>query len=327
MIQNQPDIDFSKLKTFSIHDRKSKVSQDDFATPWQSGCTFQQFLNGLPKILAGADIRKTIDAIVCAVKNKRTVMLSMGAHVIKVGLNPLLIQLLEKGIIDSIAMNGAGIIHDTEIALAGKTSEDVSAALGDGQFGMARETAEFLCNAIDTTTHTQKGLGEAIGQAILDANLPHANQSLTASCVRLGIPVTVHVAFGTDIIHMHHGFNPSAAGNATYKDFQTFSSIVATLKQGVYMNMGSAVIMPEVFLKALTLTRNLGYDAHSFTAINIDFIRQYRSLTNVVNRPTESNGVGINIVGHHEILFPMIAWGVMEQLSSVGCIPIKSNIL
>ncbi|KPA19638.1 hypothetical protein MHK_000131 [Candidatus Magnetomorum sp. HK-1] len=314
MIKNRPEIDFSKLSTYSIYDRKSKVSQSDFAKPWQKGGSFQNFLDGLPDLLGATDLRKVIDAIVKAITNDHTVMLAMGAHVIKVGLNPLLIQLLEKGIIHAVAVNGAGIIHDTELALAGKTSEDVSAVLGDGQFGMAKETSEFVCNAIQKTVQSSEGLGKAIGQAILDANLPFADQSLMATCVRLGVPITVHVAFGTDIVHMHHGFNPEAAGAATYKDFNTFSSIVATLTEGVYLNVGSAVILPEVFLKALTLTRNLGFPVHSFTAVNMDFIRQYRPLTNVVNRPTESNGVGINLVGHHEILLPLIACGVMDAL-------------
>jgi len=312
-----PEIDFSKLSTYSIYDRKSKVSQSDFAKPWQKKGSFKNFLEGLPNLLGATDIRIVIDAIVEAIKNDHTVMLAMGAHVIKVGLNPLLIQLLEEGIIHAVAVNGAGIIHDTELALAGKTSEDVSAVLGEGQFGMAKETAEFICNAIQSTVQSSEGLGKSIGQAILDANLPFANQSLLATCVRLDVPITVHVAFGTDIVHMHHGFNPEAAGAATYKDFNTFSSVVATLTKGVYLNVGSAVVLPEVFLKALTLTRNLGFPVHSFTAVNMDFIRQYRPLTNVVNRPTASNGVGINLVGHHEILLPLIACGVMEKLEEI----------
>jgi len=314
MIQNIPEIDFAKLSTFSIHDRKSKVTLSDFASPWKPGHSFQQFIDGLPNILGGTDIKNVINAIVTAVQSNHTVMMAMGAHVIKVGLNPLLIQLFEKGIIHALALNGAGIIHDSELALAGKTSEDVAASLDDGQFGMAKETAEFICMAIEKSQETSCGLGKAIGQAILDENLPYANQSLLANCVRLDIPVTVHVAIGTDIIHMHHAFNAKAAGDATYKDFQTFASIVATLAQGVYLNVGSAVILPEVFLKALTLTRNLGYNVHAFTAINMDFIRQYRPLTNVVNRPTLSNGTGINLVGHHEILLPLIACGVMEKI-------------
>jgi hypothetical protein len=200
------------------------------------------------------------------------------------------------------------------LALAGKTSEDVAATLDDGKFGMAKETAEFICMAIENAGKSSDGLGHAVGQAILDAQLPYANYSLLANCVRLGIPVTVHVAIGTDIIHMHHEFNARVAGELTYQDFKTFTSIVATLKNGVYFNVGSAVILPEIFLKALTITRNLGFDVHSFTAVNMDFIRQYRPLTNVVNRPTLSNGTGINLVGHHEILLPIIACGVMEQL-------------
>jgi hypothetical protein len=238
----------------------------------------------------------------------------MGAHVIKVGLNPIIIDLMERRILTSVAMNGAGIIHDLELAMIGQTSEDVTAALGDGSFGMARETCAFLGQAIKTAKGGSAGLGETVGRAIIDKQLPLMDQSILAAGVRLDIPITVHVAIGTDIIHMHPGFDPRKTGAATHRDFRQFSSIVATLEKGVYLNVGSAVILPEIFLKATTLVRNLGHVLDEFTTVNLDFIKHYRPLTNVIERPTAKGGRGISIIGHHEILLPLIAAGVIEQL-------------
>jgi hypothetical protein len=307
-------LDLSKVKTYSLLDRKSKVKADDFARIWQKGSSFGVFLDSLPDILAGRDLRNVISAIATAYVDNRTIIFGMGAHVIKVGLNPIIIDLMERGIITSVAMNGAGIIHDVELAMIGQTSEDVAAALGDGSFGMARETCAFLGQAIQTVKGNKTGLGEAVGRAIFDQQLPMMDQSILAAGVRLGIPVTVHVAIGTDIIHMHPGFDPQKTGAATHRDFRQFSSIVATLEKGVYLNVGSAVILPEIFLKATTLVRNLGYSLDEFTTVNLDFIKHYRPLTNVVARPTVKGGQGISIVGHHEILLPLIAAGVIEQL-------------
>ncbi|MFC1578105.1 hypothetical protein ACFL36_03735 [Thermodesulfobacteriota bacterium] len=307
-------LDLSKVKTYSLLDRKSKVKTADFARIWQKGSSFRVFLDSLPDILAGRDLRNVISAISAAYVDNRTVIFGMGAHVIKVGLNPIIINLMERGIITSVAMNGAGIIHDVELAMIGQTSEDVAAALGDGSFGMARETCAFLGQAIQTVKGNKTGLGEAVGRAIFDQQLPMMDQSILAAGVRLGIPVTVHVAIGTDIIHMHPGFDPQKTGAATHRDFRQFSSIVATLEKGVYLNVGSAVILPEIFLKAATLVRNLGYSLDEFTTVNLDFIKHYRPLTNVIARPTAKGGQGISIVGHHEILLPLIAAGVIEQL-------------
>ena len=238
----------------------------------------------------------------------------MGAHVIKVGLNPIVIDLMERRLITGVAMNGAGIIHDVELAMVGRTSEDVAAALDDGSFGMARETCTFLSEAITSARDKSTGLGEAVGRTILEKQLPLMEKSILAAGARLGIPVTVHVAIGTDILHMHPGFDPQATGAATHLDFRLFSSIVATLDKGVYLNVGSAVILPELFLKATTLVRNLGYTLEDFTTVNLDFIKHYRPLTNVVNRPTAKGGRGINLVGHHEILIPLIAAGIIEEI-------------
>ncbi len=308
-------INLDKLKTYPLNSRKSKVSVTDFAVPWKRGLGFTDFLHRLPAILAADDIKGVIAAVVAAAQEQRTIAMGMGAHVIKVGLNPILIDLMERGALTALAMNGAGIIHDLELAMSGQTSEDVTASLGDGSFGMARETGEFLSQAIKAAGREKSGLGAAVGAAILAADLPHTDKSLLAAGRRLGIPVTVHVAMGTDIVHMHPGFDPAAAGEASHRDFRTFASVVATLEKGVYLNVGSAVIMPEVFLKATTLVRNLGYRLENFTTVNMDFIKHYRPMTNVVHRPTAGGGQGYSLVGHHEIMLPLVAAGIIEQLS------------
>jgi hypothetical protein len=307
-------LDLSKVKTYRLDHRPSKVSADQFARLWQKGSSFRVFMDSLPNILAGREIREVIAAICAAYADNRTVIFGMGAHVIKVGLNPTIIDLMERGIITGVAMNGAGIIHDAELAMIGRTSEDVAAALGDGSFGMAQETCEFLSLAVKNVKDSKIGLGEAVGRAIIDRQLPMLDHSILAAGVRLGIPVTVHVAIGTDIIHMHPGFDPKKTGAASHHDFRRFASMVATLEKGVYLNVGSAVILPEIFLKATTLVRNLGYILDEFTTVNLDFIKHYRPLTNVIARPTARGGKGISIVGHHELLLPLIAAGVIEQL-------------
>jgi len=307
-------IDTGKLKTYSISDRKSKVSADDFAVPWSKGGSLREFLERLPGILAGTDFREVISSMANAFIKKETILVGMGAHVIKVGLNPVIIDLMRRGIITAVAMNGAGIIHDSEIAMTGRTSEDVAASLGDGSFGMARETGEFLNGAIKRAGRDSLGLGEAVGKEIAEKDFPFRDKSILAAGAMLDIPVTVHVAIGTDIIHMHPGFDAGATGVATHRDFLSFASVVATLNEGVYLNIGSSVIMPEVFLKATTLARNLGHDISTFTAVNMDFIRQYRPMTNVVGRPTTKGGKGINLTGHHEIMLPLIAAGVIETV-------------
>jgi hypothetical protein len=307
-------IDLSGIKTYSLSDRKSKVTADDFAKTWQKGSSYRNFLESLPGILAGGQLKSVISAIVKAYRNNRTMIFGMGAHVIKVGLSPVVIDLMERGIITAVAMNGAGIIHDLELAMIGRTSEDVAAALHDGSFGMARETCAFLSQAIEAIPENDAGLGEAVGRSILEKQLPLMDKSILAAGARLRIPITVHVAIGTDIIHMHPGFDPQKTGAATHRDFRLFASIVATLDNGIYMNVGSAVILPEIFLKATTLVRNLGFRLAEFTTVNLDFIKHYRPLTNVIARPTAEGGQGINLVGHHEILLPLIAAGVIEAL-------------
>jgi len=221
---------------------------------------------------------------------------------------------MKKNVFTLIAMNGAGIIHDLETAMMGRTSEDVALSIGNGSFGMAKETSAFLNQAIKNAKTQSIGLGRAVGHMILKENLEFKNLSLTASGAALDIPVTVHVAIGTDIIHMHPDFDAGACGEASHYDFKWFSSNISNLENGVFINAGSAVIMPEVFLKAVSLARNLGHRLDDFTTVNLDFIRHYRPMTNVVNRPTLGKGKGFNIVGHHEILIPLIAAGVVESL-------------
>ena len=306
-------LDLGQVKTYSLAQRSSKVSTANFAKICQKGSTFRDFLNGLPDILAAADIKLVISALAAAARAKKIVILGMGAHVIKVGLNPVVIDLMERGVVNCVTLNGAGIVHDVELAMAGQTSEDVAAAIDDGSFGMAGDTAVFLENALAAQPEAG-GLGQAVGRAIEEKKLPYGEHSILAAGYRLGIPVTVHVAIGTDIIHMHPQYDPARFGEASHYDFRLFSAMVARLQKGVYLNVGSAVILPEVFLKAITLARNLGHRVNEFTTVNLDFIQHYRPLTNVVNRPTASGGKGINLVGHHEIMLPLIAAGVIEQL-------------
>jgi hypothetical protein len=314
MTRDITPIDLSGISTYSIKDRPSKVSSTDFARVWQKGGSFNDFLGRLPKILAADDLRAVVTAIVKAYANGKHVVWGMGGHVIKTGLNPIIIDLMRRGVITAVAMNGSCIVHDLEVALVGKTSEEVSAVLGEGRFGMAEETCSFLCGAIETAEKKSLGLGAAVGQAICEAGLPKADLSILAEGARLNIPVTVHVALGTDIIHMHPGFDPAAAGHASHLDFRIFSALVADLEGGVYVNAGSAVILPEVFLKAVSVVRNLGHKLKNFSTANLDFIRHYRPMTNVVNRPTAEGGHGYNLTGHHEIMIPLIAAGVIEAI-------------
>lgn len=312
-----PDpIDLSGLKTYSLFDRDSKVTVSDFAKPVSAGMSLKDFFSLLPNQLAAKDLREIARAVSETVRNRCTVLLAIGAHIIKVGLNPILINLMERGIITGIAVNGACIIHDAEIAMAGKTSEDVASVLGQGRFGAARETGDFLNNAISKAAAGEKGLGETVGKALLEADFPYNTQSLLASAARMDIPITVHVAVGTDIIHIHPGMDGAALGKASHHDFRLFCSLVAGLNHGTLLHMGSAVLLPEVFLKALTLVRNLGYPVKKFTTANFDFIRHYRPLTNVVHRPTLEGGRGYNITGHHEIMIPLLAAYILEEIQN-----------
>ncbi len=307
-------LSFEGLRTTSLKDRPSKVNLKDFARPWSPGSSFATFFEALPRILAAESLRDAVGAIAEAVRDRRTVLLGMGAHPIKVGLNPILIDAMEAGILTGIALNGAGVIHDVELALAGKTSEDVAAHLDRGQFGTARETAECIHGAVrNGFARGDIGLGRAVGERLLLDDVPYAHMSLLATAARLGVPVTVHVAFGTDIIHMHPEMDGAAMGALTTFDFRLFARLVSTLERGVYLNLGSAVILPEVFLKAVSVAHNLGYSLRGLTTINMDFQRHYRTQVNVVERPTLGHGKGINLIGHHEIMFPLLMAAVKEM--------------
>ncbi len=303
-----------KMRTVSLKERKSTVRVDDFSRTYAKGGTFGDFYNALPNILAGRDFRRIVQSLVDAFQEERMAVLAMGAHPVKLGLSPIIISLIERGIFKAVAMNGACIIHDVEVAMAGQTSEDVAEELDQGTFGIARETAEFINGAIKEGVMRGLGLGESLGRKILDTNLPHAGLSIMAAGSRLGIPITVHVAIGTDVIHMHPSTDGAAVGEASYRDFKIFSSIISKLEAGVYLNLGSAVILPEVFLKALSLVRNLGHQVNRFTTINMDFLQHYRPTVNVVNRPTRKGGRGYALTGHHEIMFPLLAAAVVEKI-------------
>ena len=307
-------LDFSGLHTYSVHGRHSKVSIDDFAAPVRPGMTVAQLLAALPGQLAGVDFPELVRRIGDAHRQRRPVILGMGAHVIKVGLNPILIDLMRRGILTAIALNGAGIIHDAEIAMVGRTSEEVADVLGAGAFGAARETGEVLNSAIADGARRNIGIGRAVGEALLARNFPHTDQSLLAMAAQLGVPVTVHVAMGTDIIHIHPSADGAAIGQAGHHDFRIFCRLVSELEGGVYLNVGSAVLLPEVFLKALTVVRNLGHQVKRFTTANFDFIRHYRPATNVVHRPTLEGGKGFHFTGHHELMLPLLAAAVVDEI-------------
>jgi hypothetical protein len=307
-------LDFSRIRTYALAERANKVAVSDFAGIPVKGGTLADFLDKLPRFLAANDFRAVASAIALAVQNGRPVVVMMGAHPIKCGLNPVLVDAMRRGIIAAVAFNGAGAIHDFETAYQGETSEDVQRGLDDGSFGMVDETSRLMHAALDAGVKAGHGAGEALGRAILDGHFPDRRLSILATGAELGIPVTVHIALGTDIIHQHPAANGAVMGEASYRDFQRFASVVAHLEGGVVLNIGSAVIMPEVFLKALTIARNLGHTVDRFVAANFDMIRQYRPSENVVRRPTHLGGQGFSIVGHHEIMIPLLFAAVTELL-------------
>jgi hypothetical protein len=307
------EFDLTGIRTYPLASRKSKSHAHDFAQPVARGGSFRSWFDSLPRILGAADIRQAVDAIVAAKKRDGGIVWGIGAHVIKTGVSPVLVDLMERGYVSALAMNGAGIIHDFEVALSGSTSEDVDEALGPGRFGMAEETGTLLNEAIALANGAKQGLGQGVGAFLARRNPPHANKSLAVTAHRLGIPLTVHVAVGTDIIHMHPSASGAAIGETSLRDFRYFTACVARLTGGVYLNCGSAVILPEVFLKAMALACNQGASLEGLTTVNIDFVRLYRPQTNVVTRPVAAtNGTGISLVGHHEILIPLIAAAVKE---------------
>ena len=277
--------------------------------------SFLAFFDSLPNILKANQIRAIVNAMAGARKKKKAVIFMAGAHVIKCGLNPVVIELIKKKVITCIALNGAGVIHDFEIAFGGKTSEDVGEGLKDGKFGMARETAEFINNAIKEGVSSGSGLGYAVAEKIAESNLRYKNLSILYNAYKNKIPVCVYIAIGTDIIHQHPSFDAALAGEGSYRDFHLLVENICPLNNGgVVLNFGSAVILPEVFLKALNLARNLGYKVKDFTTANFDMINQYRPMQNIVSRPTQDSGKGYYIIGHHEIMLPLLAQAVIEKI-------------
>jgi hypothetical protein len=308
--------DLGKVKTISIKERMSKVAIGDFARPFDpSTSSFSDFLDSLPSILVADDFKRVASGIVSAYKGGFPVILMMGAHVIKVGCSPIIIDLMRQGIVTSVAMNSAAAIHDIETALWGVTSEDVDDNLADGTFGMWKETGEFVNLTLTDAAESGIGYGEALGEELIKRAAPHKTESILATGCELNIPVTVHVAIGTDIVHQQPTMNGSATGEMSFRDFKIFCTGVSGLTGGgAVLNVGSAVILPEVFLKALTVVRNTGYDARGFITANFDMLQHYRPRMNVVQRPTRNGGYGYSITGHHEIMIPLLAAAIKNDL-------------
>ena len=307
------EFDLSGVRTYPLGSRKSKASVDAFARPYEAGSGVSGLLQSLPAFLAASDFTRVVDALAAARKRGAAIIWGIGAHVVKTGLSPILVDLMERGYVSALATNGAGVIHDFEIALGGATSEDVDEALGPGTFGMAEETATLLNTAIRDGVARGLGLGQSVGEYLLAQAPKFAQHSVVAAAARLEIPVTVHVAIGTDIIHMHSMASGAALGEGSLRDFRYFTSAVARLEHGVYINCGSAVVLPEVFLKAVALARNQGHSLNGLTTVNIDFLRHYRPMTNVVTRPTAGIGKGYALTGHHELLLPLLAAALIER--------------
>jgi hypothetical protein len=316
-IYSTAPLQLGAVRTYPLASRKSKVNVADFAKPPAANVSISKFLDSLPNFLAAEDLRQLLAAVQHARANKKAILWGIGGHVIKVGLGPILIDLMERGFVSGIAMNGAALIHDFEIATAGNTSEDVDAGINEGQFGMARETGEQLNEIAKNAAPAGIGYGEAAGQFLITsaAKARYASSSVVAAAYHRRIPITVHLAIGADIPHMHPAADGAALGAATYHDFRLFCALVKSMHPGgVYMNWGSAVLLPEIFLKAVSVVRNLGVPLRPITTANFDFIQHYRPLQNVVQRPTLSAGKrhgveskGYAITGHHELLMPLVA--------------------
>ncbi len=305
-------MDFSKVKTFPIRNRTHKVTRASLGSaPANDG--FADFYDSLPRVLAADDLRAVAGAVAQARRENREVVLAMGAHPIKCGLSPVIIDLMERGVLTAVAFNGAGAIHDFEMAYLGETSEDVAETLRDGSFGMVEETGRILNRAMAEGVQEERGAGEAVGRHILEAGYPHADLSIQAAGVRLGIDVTVHMAIGTDTIHVHPEADGAVLGKATHLDLMRYADHIARLEGGVYINLGSAVVLPEVFLKALSAVRNMGYDAQRFMTVNMDMQRHYRPSENVLRRPSLTGARAVHLNGHHEIMLPLLAAAIAVE--------------
>ena len=304
--------DLSRLTTYPLKSRASKARASDFARAYAKGDGLPGLVRGLPTLQAAGAFKAVVDAIRRAHDAGAPIIWGLGAHVIKTGVSPVIVDLMDRGFVSAVATNGAGIIHDFEVALVGATSEDVDQALGPGTFGMAEETGRLLNRAINDGVAAGLGLGQAVSRFLHGLNPQYARMSVLAAAARLEIPVTVHVAIGTDVIHMHPDASGAAIGEGSLRDFRYFVSSVARLAGGVYLNCGSAVVLPEVFLKAVALARNAGASLEGMTTVNLDFLQHYRPQTNVVSRPTAGVGRGYSLVGHHEIMIPLLAAALIE---------------
>ena len=301
------EFDLSGIGTYPLKSRHSKVRTDQFARPCGADAKVTTLIDSLPDLLAAADFKAVVRAILEARESQGGVLWGFGAHVVKAGLGPILVDLMERGFVSALATNGAAVIHDFEIALAGATSENVDESIGSGRFGMAEETGRLLNGAINDGVRDGLGLGQAVSRYLASKQPQFAHASVLVAAARLEIPLTVHVAIGTDIIHMHPAASGAALGEGSLRDFRYFVSNVARLEHGVYLNCGSAVVLPEVFLKAVALVRNRGIGLKGLTTVNLDFARLYRPETNVVIRPTREGGRGYSLIGHHEIMIPLLA--------------------
>ncbi len=311
---DEKPIDLSGISTYPLASRPSKVTVSDFAKPSTANQTTREFLGSLPNILAARDLLELARAIVRAKQSGKAIIIGMGGHVIKTGVGPVLIDLMKRGFVTAFVMNGSAMIHDFEIAITGATSEDVDATLGSGGFGMAEETGRNINEAINSGAGDQIGMGESIGRKLHQMAPPFADKSVLYSAYESRIPVTVHVAIGTDIIHIHPSVDGASAGQTSHQDFRLLCSLVRGLDGGgVYLNLGSAVVLPEVFLKTVTVVRNLGHGLENFTTANFDFIQHYRPVTNVVRRPVAGSGRGFSFTGHHELMIPLLAAAVLSE--------------
>lgn len=304
-------LNLSKLRTYSIRKRKNLVSLKQFVRLSKPPRGFVRFLDGLPRLLAGQDFNKLINAIIKAYKDNRMIGVGLGGSIIKCGLAPIIIDLMKRGIIKAIAMHGASAIHDYEISLIGASSEDVAESLPKGKFGMAKEPAQAFARAACQAVAKGTGLGRALGNLIRTDRNPYANYSILAQAAKMSLPATIHIALGTDTVHMHPEISGEDLGKSSLTDFRLLTSVICNLNKGVWLNLGSAVILPEIFLKAVSMARNLGKRLDDFTTANLDMIQHYRPRVNVTGRPTTK---GINLTGHHEIMLPLLYWGIRSRL-------------
>lgn len=315
------EADLTKLRRVAISDRRSKVQREQLAVPAADPESFGRFWDGLPDILAARDLRRLVQAILRARQRGRPVVWMFGAHVVKTGLGPVLIRLLREDLATLFAVNGAFAIHDTELALWGVTSEEVADELASGRFGMTRETTQFLNAAATEAQRRTEGFGEAVGRCALEARTGWHAESVLGTCYELGIPATVHVAIGTDITHQHPEFSGAAVGDASARDFRILAGHLSDLENAVVLNVGSAVLLPEVFLKACAVALNLGASNTGLVTATLDFARQYRPAENVVRRPPGPGGEGLYLIGHHEILMPLLLQALLLERKRAAGLP------